>query len=505
MKSFNMDWPMIVVALWMWVITTVIALLTPRFSRPDLFFAITVSSSFQQTPAGRAILRRYYTVVVVVSLIASSLIALVSFRSLPLKLTGLLGLTFVQMLGWFAAFLVARHHTMPHHLEPSAEREAELRPRETSLPGGWLAQVGPFVILGAACLCLWLRWDNIPAQIPIHWSASGMPNDWAAKTPSAVFGVAVIGLLICLLIAVLWQAVIKSARRIYSSGNGGRREARFLRSMSLFLLGTEYWLALLTSTLSLAALRSNPNAPLPMFAPILLGQTLLIAAIFFIASRAGQGGWRWGVAGENAALSADSPPVGDRTPDECWKLGLFYLNRNDPALFVEKRFGLGWTLNFGNPKSWLVMGAILGVTVAALASAILTTGGGHFGRMAPAMEASPRSGAEQAAVSAARVWLKIIDDGDYARSWKEAALLFQRSVTPKSWEDSMKKYREPEGSVVSRKALDIKSAVPPGAPAGNYVIMQFLTDFANKHGGVETVTFLEEKDGKWRSVGYFIK
>jgi uncharacterized membrane protein len=505
MKSFNMDWPMTVVALWVWVITAVIALLTPRFSRPDLFFAITVSPSFRQTPAGRAILRRYYTSVVVVSLIASSLIALVSFRSAPLKLTGLLGLVFVQMLGWFAAFLVARNHTMPHHVEPSAEREAELRPRETSLPGGWLAQAGPFLILGAACLCLWLRWDNIPARIPIHWSANGIPNDWAAKNPAAVFGVAVIGLLICLLIAVLWRAVINSARRIYSSGNGARREARFLRSISLFLLGTEYWLALLMGMISLAALRSNPNAPLPMFASILLGQTLLIAAIFFIASRAGQGGWRWGASGENAALSADTPPVGDRTPDECWKLGLFYLNRNDPALFVEKRFGLGWTLNFANPKSWLVMGAILGVTVAALVSARLTMKGGHSARIAAAREALPKSDAEQAAVSAAQAWLKMIDDRDYAGSWKEAAPLFQRAVTQKDWEDSMKKYREPEGSVVSRKALDIKSAVPPGAPAGNYVIMQFLTDFAKKRSGVETLTFLQEKDGRWKSVGYFIK
>ena len=32
-------------------------------------------------------------------------------------------------------------------------------------------------------------------------------------------------------------------------------------------------------------------------------------------------------------------------------LGVFYVNRNDPSLFVEKRFGLGYTVNFGNPKA----------------------------------------------------------------------------------------------------------------------------------------------------------
>jgi uncharacterized membrane protein len=35
-------------------------------------------------------------------------------------------------------------------------------------------------------------------------------------------------------------------------------------------------------------------------------------------------------------------------------------NRADPALFVEKRMGLGYTLNLGNPFSWLVM--IAGIT-----------------------------------------------------------------------------------------------------------------------------------------------
>jgi uncharacterized membrane protein len=43
-----------------------------------------------------------------------------------------------------------------------------------------------------------------------------------------------------------------------------------------------------------------------------------------------------------------------RPPDEGWK-GIFYSNRDDPALFVPKRFGIGYTLNFANPWSWAVL------------------------------------------------------------------------------------------------------------------------------------------------------
>jgi uncharacterized membrane protein len=40
--------------------------------------------------------------------------------------------------------------------------------------------------------------------------------------------------------------------------------------------------------------------------------------------------------------------VGDRTPDACWRWGLFYVNPADPSILIEKRFGIGYTLNFGN-------------------------------------------------------------------------------------------------------------------------------------------------------------
>ena len=50
--------------------------------------------------------------------------------------------------------------------------------------------------------------------------------------------------------------------------------------------------------------------------------------------------------------------TGQRPPDSAWK-GSFYSNANDPALLVPKRFGIGYTLNFGNPWSWAVLAFVL--------------------------------------------------------------------------------------------------------------------------------------------------
>jgi uncharacterized membrane protein len=45
----------------------------------------------------------------------------------------------------------------------------------------------------------------------------------------------------------------------------------------------------------------------------------------------------------------------DRDDDRFWKAGLLYVNRDDPALVVGARFGVGWMLNLGNPVACLIL------------------------------------------------------------------------------------------------------------------------------------------------------
>ena len=59
-----------------------------------------------------------------------------------------------------------------------------------------------------------------------------------------------------------------------------------------------------------------------------------------------------------AGASADRHPnfAGFRDDDRYWYGGGFlYNNPDDPALFVPKRFGLGWTVNFGRPLGKLFL------------------------------------------------------------------------------------------------------------------------------------------------------
>lgn len=110
------------------------------------------------------------------------------------------------------------------------------------------------------------------------------------------------------------------------------------------------------------------------------------------------------------------------------------------------------------------------------------------------------------AQSAATTWLALTDAAKYGPSWDEASSLFKSAITKGDWETALKGVRGPLGTLKARK---VKAATftrtAPGAPDGEYVVIQFETQFENKAAAVETVTPMREKDGSWRVSGYYIK
>jgi uncharacterized membrane protein len=47
-------------------------------------------------------------------------------------------------------------------------------------------------------------------------------------------------------------------------------------------------------------------------------------------------------------------------------LGLIYFNPADPSILVEKRFGVGYTINLGNRWAWAVLAALVVIWLVAL-------------------------------------------------------------------------------------------------------------------------------------------
>ena len=112
----------------------------------------------------------------------------------------------------------------------------------------------------------------------------------------------------------------------------------------------------------------------------------------------------------------------------------------------------------------------------------------------------------KAALSSAEAWLSLVDEGKYSDSWNEAAGYFKGAIKEERWQETLQTVRKPLGKVISRqvKSKSYHTSLP-GAPDGEYVVIQFETSFENKKSAIETVTPMMDKDGKWRVSGYFIK
>ncbi|MCP5143189.1 MAG: DUF4019 domain-containing protein [Gammaproteobacteria bacterium] len=120
-----------------------------------------------------------------------------------------------------------------------------------------------------------------------------------------------------------------------------------------------------------------------------------------------------------------------------------------------------------------------------------------------AVETKGQSQSESTA--SAKAWLALVDSRNWTESWRRAGSMFRSQLSQQGWASTILPVRDPLGAVTSRTVGKVtKAASLPGAPDGEYELLEFQTDFANKRGAIETVVLAKE-GSDWRVVGYFIR
>jgi uncharacterized membrane protein len=309
----------------------------PRFSRPGILFAVTVPDAFV-SDGGRRLVSRYRAIVW--SGAAIALAVLLFPTPAPgsggrgfLNMAVVAGDMIVSISAWLWAHRRARAHTIPH----SEIRVASLVPRDTSLPGGSLFASGPFLILLITAVLVVTRWDQV---------AEG--SRMAEALGPLAFGA--LNVVMMLMMAV---SLSRRTRQIGVEGKAAALEQRFRRLNVFVLVLAAYGVAMMLSAVTLESIPAFGVTLSARLGFLMLPLMLLNFGVAFWMFRVGQGGHR--------AVGATAQDTrGDATPDDAWKVGgLFYYNPSDPAVWVEKRVGLGYTLNYGNSSAWLLTGMML--------------------------------------------------------------------------------------------------------------------------------------------------
>jgi hypothetical protein len=106
------------------------------------------------------------------------------------------------------------------------------------------------------------------------------------------------------------------------------------------------------------------------------------------------------------------------------------------------------------------------------------------------------------ATQIAEQWLALMDQGKFAETWTPASKYFQANMPQDKWVQVLTSAQQTLGKAVNRKLTGREGRTNiPGAPAGQYILVGYATDFERKPGLLETVTFIQE-DGAWKVVGY---
>lgn len=110
------------------------------------------------------------------------------------------------------------------------------------------------------------------------------------------------------------------------------------------------------------------------------------------------------------------------------------------------------------------------------------------------------------AKAAAAAWLALVDAADARSSWEQASVNFKSAVTSTQWSQALSAARGPLGALRQREQKTVQvTQTLPGAPDGQYVLLQYQSAFQSKANATETVTVALDPDGTWRVTGYFIK
>jgi uncharacterized membrane protein len=224
-------------------------------------------------------------------------------------------------------------------------------------------------VLAAATAVNVALYPTLPDPIPTHFNVAGEANGWAAKSVWSVFGVLMIGAAVVVLLTVL--SIVAARYSTWTQSDDNPEQAtlrtRVQRSMLTSLLSQlSFIIALGISVIELAQ-RLLPGVKWATAASA-IGLVVLVMAVVIAAVIRGRVQLRPANVRDPRSPRPDS--VDD---DQHWKGGLFYVNRDDPALVVPRRFGLGWTPNLGHPGGIALTLLLLLVIAGAVTAVILAS------------------------------------------------------------------------------------------------------------------------------------
>lgn len=338
-----------------YLLTAVLGLLQPWFARKNVLFGVVFGSADVWTEEDAARIRRRYLREAGAGALGIGIAAaLFFFFSRPNagdSAVFFVAAIFAALAVETVAFVAANRRVKRFKVSRGEDRnlvsnritvDTSVPEKQAVVSPAWLLFLLPVPVITLA-VTVW-GYPFMPELLPTHYGFSGA-DAWTVKTWATALTPVILqtgmGLLI-LVCAHLTRRAPASVRGNPEAAPGSIRYRRFM-VLILILLGIVMELTFLIITVGYLQ-------PVPALCfNLSLALCLMITAFLFVVY------YRF------VRVKKPSGPVFD--DDAKWVLGLFYYSPSDPSLFVEKRSGIGYTVNFARPGAWLFMVFIVAFVV----------------------------------------------------------------------------------------------------------------------------------------------
>jgi uncharacterized membrane protein len=241
--------------------------------------------------------------------------------------------------------------------------ELNLRTRDEMLP--WIVYVVPMVITVGLMVFTLVNYNNLPDQIPTHWGPDGKPDSFTTKTYLSALTLPLVLLVMNAMFLGINELTRNSGIKL-SAGNikaSRVRQLRLRKYTSWLLFFISILISMLFTFLQFNTLYENSVSDLLIITMPLAFSALVFIGTVLMAIKVGKKDSDLDV----EVIDEGTGDVINADDDQYWKGGLFYFNPEDPSIFVEKRFGVGWTLNFARPLGYLILvGPLLVIVIITL-------------------------------------------------------------------------------------------------------------------------------------------
>ena len=349
--------------------------LVPNMTEKTLVFGVRVPASKLGLPVFKRAKKTYRVLMIVITVFGA--IAALLIPSNYILLATLMPL--IVLLPFFIVYLNVHYSVERAKSEGDWYSEISVASSAEVVISGadlriWVYFMPAIILLAATFVAGVLLYPSIPEVFPTHFGSNGVANQYSTKSVWSVFSLGFIGIILNAFIIILTYAIYRTPLNQDPSDHSGSNRRRIFRKRFVGMMGVilaALDIMFFIGSLAIWEVVSPGVYLLPMMLAPLFAMLVIVMVIMY----------RTGQVGANLRLDRVSyTPHNTESPgsngarkddDTLWKAGVIYINRDDTRMFVPKRFGVGYTLNFGHPGSLALIIALIAIPVITLIVTLL--------------------------------------------------------------------------------------------------------------------------------------